>query len=346
MSKKIESIIRRLENHNQKIVIIGHYNPDGDSLGSSLALNIALEKKGFTVTTIVPNEPAPFLKYLPGIERVIIFEELHQVSVQHALDTADIIFCIDFSVIDRCDQIAPLIAKSNAYKIVIDHHSCSEKFTDLEWIDISAPASSVLVYRLLKEFSPELIVNEVSTCLFTGILTDTGNFYHSNTTPESLHIAGKLLGSGVEIEKVRENLSEKKSVRQTRFFAYMYLKRLKVIEKYQAAYLLLSHKDYLRLKLKTGDTLGLVNSILMIKGIVFGVLLVEKENKILLSLRSKGEIPVNNFASEYFNGGGHFNASGGHLECSFNEAEEILIDMIEKELPKYLTSKKEELKNY
>ena len=322
----------------KKVAVVIHQNPDGDALGSGIAMTSFLKKRGHDVALISPDTPPLFLTWMPGIEAALSFdEESTKGQAARALQEADLILCLDFPVLHRAGAAAPHIRASQAPKIVLDHHPDHEMFADIMWMDTQACATAALVYRMISALEgKELIDEDMATCLYVGVLTDTGSFQYANTTAEAHLVAGDLVQRGANLQKIRQHISPRQHISRVRFFSHMFLKRLVVMPKYEAAYFLLPRTDYLRLKLQPGDTSGLASEALTIEGVSLAVLLVEKDEKIHLSFRSIGHVPANQLAQKYFSGGGHLKAAGGACTLSLQKTEERLRKMIATEMPQYV----------
>lgn len=347
--------IERLLDKPKNIVLVIHQSPDGDALGSGIAMMKFLQGQGHRVVLISPDSPPPFLEWLPCMEEVLCFDqEAGRAQATDALTKAALIFCLDFPVLHRAGEVAPLIAAAKVPTIVLDHHPDHEAFAKVMWIDTKACATALLVYRMIVSLGKEDTIDaQMATCLYVGISTDTGSFQYSNTNAEAHRVAGILVEKGADLSTIRIHISPRRPLKKVRFFAHMLLNRLTVMTKYRAAYLKLSHDDYLRFKLRSGDTEGLASELLEIEGVSFAVLMVEKEDKKLtsrhktatksgpqvkplkthLSFRSIGPIPVNHLSQKYFSGGGHRNAAGGACLASLEEAEQQLREVIKKEMP-------------
>lgn len=330
--------IQQLLATSKKIALIIHQSPDGDALGSGIALSTFLQKKGHNVSLISPDTPPLFLSWLPNIGSLLSFDqEEDRKKATQAIKQADLILCLDFPVLHRAGAVAPLIKASQAPKIVLDHHPDHEKFAEVMWIDTKACATAALVYRMIVALGEEEHIDAtIATCLYLGILTDTGNYQYTNTNAEAHLVSGALVQKGANLDTIRKFMSPCQPLHKVRFFAHMFLKRLTVMPKYKAAYFMLPHTDYLRFKLQSGDTSGLASQALEIEGVSLAILLVEKEEKTHLSFRSIDPVPVNLLSQKYFSGGGHRNAAGGSSPASLKETETLIRDMITKEMPQYI----------
>lgn len=333
----IQSIHRYLL-ASKRVAIVIHQSPDGDALGSGIALAYWLRKEGHQVTLVSPDRPPKLFDWLPGIDFVRCFDqEGARRKATQLLGEAELIFCLDFPVEHRAGHIAPLIGQIKVPKIAIDHHPDHEDFADLMWIDTSASATSVLIYRMIEALGKcSLIERTIATALYVGIFTDTGSFQYTNTNAEAHLIAGKLVEKGADLSLIRDHMTPRDSLQKRRFTAHMFLNRFCVMLKYRAAYLWLPRRDYLAFDLHSGDTSGLASQALEIEGIDLAVLLVEREEKIHLSFRSREPIPVNYIAQKHFSGGGHPNAAGGYASSSLQKTSQKLRQVIIQEIPPYL----------
>lgn len=316
----------------QKVVITMHHKPDGDAMGSSLGLYHFLQAKGHQVHVIAPSDYPDFLHWLPGNDQVIEYTSNRRKS-RALLSQADIIFCLDFSALSRLMEMKDAVASSPAQKWVIDHHLSPETFADLMYWDSSAAATAQLIYTFITSVLGEKdsITEEIATSLYTGIMTDTGSFRFRSTTSEVHKIVAQLIDCGARNWQIHENVFNTNSEKRLKFLGFCLSERLVVLPEYNTAYISLSREDLIKFQITTGDTEGLVNYALSIKGIRLAALIVDRTELIKLSLRSLGEIPCNEICSKYFGGGGHLNASGG----SSLEPLEKVIERFKSILPEY-----------
>lgn len=315
-----------------RISIISHRNPDGDAIGSSLALKLFLEKSGHQCDVLLPSEYPAVFKYLPSIDDAIIFD-IDPARTRESLKLAEIIFCLDFNSLDRIDPLAIEIQESEAYKVMIDHHIDPEPFADWYMSDTSASSTCELIYRWIEEVEEKSKVDQdISTCIFTGILTDTGSFKYA-TNPEVYRIASELKKIGVDDYQINDNIFNSWTHRQMTILGHALRNRMKILPELSAGIISLTKGDYQKYQIARGDTEGLVNYILMIKGMKVAAFIREMPHgEIRLSLRSKGDISVQDLARTHFNGGGHLNASGGSSKLSLEET----VEKFTKVLPSYV----------
>ncbi|MBC7743566.1 MAG: DHH family phosphoesterase [Flavobacterium sp.] len=305
--------LKKLLNKSQNIVITTHHKPDGDAMGSSLGLYNYLVQKGHQVRVITPTDYPFFLQWLPNNPEVIIYTDNPTESKNKILN-ADIIFCLDFNALSRINELGEFVRQSSAIKVMIDHHLEPEGFDDFRHWSINACATAQLVYDFIVNLMGErhLINKDVATCLYTGIMTDSGSFRFQNTTAEVHHIVADLIACGAENWKIHQMVYDNFSESRLRFLGHCLLNRLEVFTEYNAALITVNKEDLQKYHITTGDTEGVVNYALSINGIKLAALIIERPDRVKLSLRSTGEFPANEICKKYFNGGGHRNAAGGY----------------------------------
>lgn len=299
----------------QHIVITTHHKPDGDAMGSSLGLYNYLIQKGHHVRVITPTDYPFFLHWLPNNPEVLIYTESTEEANKY-IGEADIIFCLDFNALSRINEMGEIVRDAKGKKVMIDHHLEPEDFDDYRHWSINACASAQLVYDFIKNVmhEPKLINKDVATCLYTGIMTDSGSFRFPSTTPEVHHIVADLIARGAENSKIHQLVYDNFSESRLRFLGYCLLNKLEVFEEYNTALISVSKDELEKYGIETGDTEGLVNYALTINGIKLAALIIERTDKVKLSLRSTGDFPANEICKKYFHGGGHRNAAGGMSE--------------------------------
>jgi len=315
------SAIKQLVNQSiKKIVITMHANPDADALGASLALAAFLKKKQHHVTVISPNGYPDFLEWLPDIENVLIYDQLSTEKTEPIIEAADLIFCVDFAMLHRINNMAPIVANAKAIKIVIDHHLDIEQFAHIMLWEPTAAASAELVFRLIDGIGEKAKIDAaIASCLYVGIMTDTGSFKNPNTTPAVHRIVAELMDLKIDVARIHKLVYDNNTLDKLRFLSFMLSKRLVIMADNKTAYLIIKSADARNFNLTNGDTEGLVNYALSIKGIQLAALIKEKKDAVYLSLRSVGDVPVNTFAKTYFEGGGHKNAAGGISHLTIQE---------------------------
>lgn len=325
--KQIDRVRDYLEQSNN-ILIVTHYNPDGDAIGSSLALYIYLKNEGYNVDVVVPNEYPKFLHWLPFNERIIIYED-DKALVDNKLKKANLLFFLDFNVLERIQGLETHIQQNNVPKILIDHHPNPENSFDLTISDTRVSSTAELLYEFLYKLSGESSIDfKIAECLYTGIMTDTGSFSYNSSLPATYYVVSRLLETGIDKDKIYWNVYDNYSVDRMRLLGYCLNKKMNVFEKYAAAYISITSDELELFNYNIGDSEGFVNYPLSIKGIVFSVIFIEQKDHIKISFRSKGNFPVNKFAENHFNGGGHINAAGGFSEKSMKETLEQFVSLL------------------
>jgi phosphoesterase RecJ-like protein len=320
----------------QKIVITTHYKPDADALGSSLGLSNYLKKKGHQVHVISPSDYPGFLNWMQGEGEVINYEARKKKKSQLLIEEANVIFCLDFNCLKRINELGELVRKSKAIKVLIDHHLAPEKFADYELWSTDAAATAELVYELIQGFGDKQFIDQnIAECLYAGIMTDTGQFKHPNTTKNVHMVTADLIELGADVAKIGRYIYDNNSLDKLKFTGYMVSSKLRVMKNLKTAYFWISADDLKQFNSKTGDTEGLVNLALSLKDVVFAAIIIERPEAVRLSLRSKGNFSVNDFARDHFNGGGHTNAAGGTSNLGFLQTVlnfERIVKQYEKEL--------------
>jgi len=304
----------------RSVVITMHQKPDPDALGSSLALAGVLLQMGHEVTVISPTNWPDFLKWMPGAKRVIDFEASAEKAIT-ALNAAEWLFCLDFNALHRTKNLAPKIAELKCVKILVDHHQQPETGAfDYGISDTSKSSTSEMVYDFIKESGNESLIDEdIAACLYAGIIGDTGSFRFPATSPEVHEMVAALKRKGLQHSIVHEHLYDNFLEDRLRFIGHILLHRMEIFYEYNAALIAIPKSDLLKFNIRTGDTEGLVNYPLTIQGIKLSALVIDRDEERKWSFRSKGDVDVNSFARKYFNGGGHFNASGGRSADSLND---------------------------
>jgi len=313
----------------QKIVITTHHKPDGDAIGSSLGLYNYLIQQGHHVKVITPTDYPDYFNWMPGNDEVIIFTDSTEKAAV-LISEAKIIFCLDFNALGRINEMGELVGQSSAIKVMIDHHLEPADFDDYRYWDINACATAQLVYTfIVNELKNKQLVNkDVATCLYTGIMTDSASFRLPNTTSAVHRIAADLIDAGAVNWRIHDLVYDNSPENRLRFLGLCISEKLEVLYEFSTAIITVSKHDLEKYNINTGDTEGIVNYALSIAGIRLAAFVVERPDKVKLSLRSKGDIPANDICKRYFNGGGHYNAAGGtstdSLEQTVNKLKLIL----------------------
>lgn len=331
-SKKDVSEFKLWMEWASRFVIVAHMAPDGDAIGSSLALYHYLAGKGKSVSVVVPDSMPDFLKWLPSSDSVISHRDQPEVAGR-LLQDADVICCLDFNVPSRVGNVADLLLESKAKKILIDHHLNPGDFSDVILSRPNASSTAELVFQFICALGDYTDINhQTATCIYTGMMTDTGGFTYNSNHPRIYHIISFLLKHNIDKDAIYRNVYNNYSESRLRLMGYVLHKKMKVYPEMSTALITLSDKELKENNFVKGDTEGFVNLPLQIKGIKFSVFLREDtdEGIIKASLRSVGDVPCNLFASAYFNGGGHKNASGGEVKNSLKAAEAIFFKGMEE----------------
>jgi len=298
-------------------------------MGSSLGLMHLLKQFRHNVHVITPNSYADFLHWMPGNEDVIVYED-NEEEANQITENADLIFLLDFSHISRIADFADTVSNSNATKILIDHHQDPDiEIADIIFSDTTACSTAQLLYEVIDAMDLTNHINkEIAECLYVGIMTDTGSFKYASTTAKTHHIVAELIAAGAENTKIHDLIYDNSSANRMKLLGYCLNKKLLLYPENNSAVISLTAEELEQFNFKKGDTEGVVNYALAIKGIVFAVFIAEKDGMVKLSLRSKGNFKVNEIANKYFSGGGHMNASGGISEVSVNDTIKIVEKII------------------
>ncbi|PTT19966.1 DHH family phosphoesterase [Chryseobacterium sp. HMWF028] len=296
---------------DSKIVILTHYNPDGDAIGSSLGLKHYLKAKGILAEVIVPNDFPKFLKWMPEAKKVIIAEYKRKLA-SDIIAGADVIFCLDFNSPSRIGLLGDWLVKAPGKKILIDHHQQPEQF-DFVYSDTVIPATSQMIYHFIEAMNDEKLVNQdMAECLYTGIMTDTGGFRFRSTSATTHRIIANLIEHGADPAMITSNTWDTNTVSRLHLLALV-LGRIEVVNDGTVAVLSLTRNELKEFGFQKGDTEGFVNYGLSIAGVKMSAFFMEDlyEDFVKISFRSKDDVDVNQFSRKYFNGGGHINAAGG-----------------------------------
>jgi len=313
----------------RKVVITTHHKPDADALGSSLGLAGYLKKKGHSVQVITPSDYPTFLAWMPGNEEVIAYDKPKTDLVAGKVREADIIFCLDFSALSRIYDMADMVRNAPAKKAMVDHHLEPESFAEFIQWDAHAASTAQLIYKLIIELGDENVIDEmIASCLYAGLMTDTGGFRHSNTRHEEFLIASELVAKGASPSRISKLVYETNTLERLRLMGYVLSEKLVVLEEFRTVYITITEQELKRFGSQTGDTEGLVNYGLSIYGIKMAVLIYKRKDDVKLSFRSLGNFSVSDLARQYFEGGGHKNAAGGQTKLSLEETLQKLLDLL------------------
>lgn len=328
--------LRALIEKSRRIVITCHLSPDGDAMGSSLGLCRVLRNLGKDVRVITPDTPPRYLMFLPGAEQIMIYSR-YEAFAKRALADADLIFCLDYNDPKRVDLVAPSLLASNGKKVMIDHHLGPDSFPDLVISHPEVSSTSALIFMVLDALGLEhKIDTEAAMAIYTGMMTDTGNFSYNSNDPRLYQIIARLLDKGINKDEIYKAVYFTNSVNRLRLNGFAMYERFQVFPEHRAALITLTRDELNSFQYQKGDTEDLVNRPLTCPAIIYSVFLREESNYIKVSTRSKGNFPVNLLCSEYFNGGGHLNAAGGEFYGTLQEAIEALhaaFPLFDKYLP-------------
>lgn len=325
--------LKELLSSPSKVVIVTHPRPDGDAMGSSLGLAGYLKKAGHEVTVVLPTEFPEYFNWMRGSRKALIYKTDRE-ACDAAIAEASVIFCLDFNLLNRVAPVDKPIENSSAKIVLIDHHLEPDTF-EFMLHNVKASSTCELVYdfmEMLEGREPELD-SAIAHCLYTGLVTDTGNFQNNNTTARAFELAARLLRAGVDVDFIRDKVFSNFKLKRLRFIGNALLNRMTVLDKWHLAYVTVTKDDVRKYDLDAGDTEGLVNYPLTVRGVKVAVLLKDHGNMIKLSFRSKGDISVNDFARKYFEGGGHRNAAGGRSDKSLEQTIIELVNLWKKEYP-------------
>ncbi len=329
--KKIDDLVPILAN-KLKIIITHHYNADADALGSSLGLRFFLEKLGHEVTVISPNDNPNFLSWLPGFKDIIIFQQ-QSAEIENLFSISDVVFCLDFNIFHRTKYLTEALENFKGIKVLLDHHL--EPDTASFDYGISLPeksSTSEMVFDFIKLFTNglEQLDQQIASCLYIGAVADTGGFKYASTAASTLDMAGQLMRTGINIAAIQQRTFDTKSENDLRLLGYVLKDNMILFPEHHAALITISRDIYKKYNIQSGGTEGLVNYPLSIGNIIFSTFIVERDDEVKLSLRSQGTLDVSQIARQYFNGGGHKNASGGKSHTSLSETIELYKTILEK----------------
>ncbi len=329
MKKEQISAIQKLIHDPKNIVVIGHKNPDGDAIGSSLGLSNFLRQRGHKVATLMPNDFPTFLKWIPEAKEIIVHEQDLKKS-EDIITEADLIFTLDFNELNRTGKLQSLLEKVSCDFVMIDHHQQPGSFAKVTYSDVSMSSTSQMVFHFMEDLDDLALLNkEIATQLYVGIMTDTGSFRFPATSATTHRVIAKLLENGAINSEIHQNIYDTNSPDRLKLLGIA-LKNLTILPKFNTAYITLSQQELTLHNFKKGDTEGFVNYALSISGVIFSVVFIEskREKIIKISLRSKGNFSVNEFSRSHFNGGGHTNAAGGKSYQSLNETVASFISIL------------------
>ena len=320
-----------LSDEVQNIVITTHHKPDADALGSSLGLYHYLTKLGKSVTIISPTDYPMNLCWMPGEDKVINFEE-HADRATVITNDADAIFCLDFNDLKRINEFGPIVGDAKAPKVMIDHHREPKDFATYQYATIETSSTCELIYDFITQNGhTDIIDKNIASCIYAGIVADTGSFRFNSTSSHTHRVAASLIEAGADSAKIHALLLDNFSLSRYRLMGYVLYEKLQIFPEFNTALVSLDRDELKKFDVKTGDTEGFVNFGLGIKGIHFSALIIDRTVRVKMSFRSQGSFPCNEFAAKHFNGGGHLNAAGGASDDSL----ESTVEKFKALLPEY-----------
>lgn len=321
---KLKKIIQNSEHH----VIITHWSPDGDAMGSSLALYHFLTGLGKKASVVVPNDYPEFLNWLPGNARVVNYSQQPE-KVKKLFAGADLIYTLDFNSFKRLEGLGDLLSQNQTPKMLIDHHQQPDTYAAYQLHDVKACSTCELVYDLICGLGHKKSLNKkIAACLYTGLMTDTGSFRYPSVNSKTHRILADLLETGIHPTDIHSAVYDSYSYNRLKLLGFALNEKLKILPGLPVAYFTLNEKELERFHYVKGDLEGLVNYPFSIKGIQLCALFNETDEYVKISFRSKGHIDVNKFARRYFNGGGHINAAGGKSMESLKLTEEKFVELV------------------
>jgi len=323
--KKIKTLLQSSEN----IVITCHKGPDGDAIGSTLALYLYLKKQKKNVKVIVPDDFPFFLKWLPESDHILLYDGNKEES-DSLINNADLIFTLDFNALHRTGDMQEILSTASAKFIMIDHHQQPDTYAEVTYSDTSICSTCQMVYHFIDALDDlNSIDTDIANCIYTGIMTDTGSFRFRSTTSTTHRVIANLIDIGIDNAKIHQNVYDSNSYNRLQLLGKS-LTNLKVIPELNTAYISLSADEQNEFNAQKGDTEGVVNYALSLRGIKLAAIFKEDQNNglIKISLRSKGDFSVNEFSRAHFNGGGHTNAAGGVSKLSLNDTLEKFISIL------------------
>lgn len=325
---------KQLIDQAQTVVIVTHISPDGDAMGSSLAMRWFLQDLGKRVMVIVPNEFPAFLSWLPGAQDDVIFDKDPDAATA-LLDAADLVIVTDFQEPKRSGKMADWFVNHQTPIIMIDHHLHPSDMADVTISYPQCASASELVYRFIRQLAiiniqSSIYNTQYSTCIYTGMMTDTGNFQFNSNNPEMYEIVAELMRAGVNKDECYDKVFNQYHEGRMRLVGYCLHTKMRVFPEHHVALIALSSKELKQFNFRSGDAEGIVNMPLQISDVYYSVFMREDTDKIKLSFRSQGDRPVNTFAADIFNGGGHKNAAGGEHYGTLREAVHLFLNNYEK----------------
>lgn len=321
--------LRRTLSSPKRILLIGHVAPDGDAVGSTQAFRMILEQLGHTVSVVYPTFfPSSFLCIRGASEALVAKRDF--ADAQRAIRESEVIICMDLNEPKRVDKLADDLLHSSAYKVLIDHHLHPAAFADLVFSFPEISSTCLLLYHLIQALGwDHFITRDCAEAIYLGMMTDTGGFSYNSEDPHIYTTLSALIEKGIRKDRLTSEITRSYTVDKVRLNAYAIMQNMKVFDRYHTTIITLSHKEKRTFHYQVGDTEGLVNVPLEAKDIVFSIFIYEVEDYCKISFRSKGSFPTNRFAKDFFNGGGHLNASGAEVHATLTETYDLVLKALE-----------------
>ena len=329
--QEIEDIKPLICHIPKEVVIFSHRNPDGDALGASIGLQLFLKKFGHQVKVIFPSEFPAVLDFLPLTDQIVIYDFEPEKAI-HLIQGAKVLFFLDFSGLDRIDKMGEYVIEHRGLKIHIDHHLDPEPFADHLISDTRASSTSELIFEFITQLGEtDRLDPDIAQCLLTGIITDTGSFKYG-ATRKTFEIVASLIDYDQDLAGLQNDIYNKQPEKYMRLLGHCLANRMEILPEYSTGIIYLTKQDYIDFDIQRGDTEGIVNYLLMIRNVAIGALITEQPTIVKLSLRSKGDISVQEMCRDHFKGGGHKNAAGG---AAYGKLETVL-EKFKSILPNYI----------
>jgi phosphoesterase RecJ-like protein len=324
--------IQKLLESPAKITITTHHKPDADALGSSLALALYLRKKGHEAYVVTPSDYPSFLNWMPGESSVMAYDpEKPSDHLKALFLESDMLFCLDFNSLNRINDLGKWVEESPAVKFMIDHHLQPDDFARFKIWNTGAAATAELIFEFITILGDHRLIDlSIAECLYAGLVTDTGSFRHPSTNRTVHLIVADLLRTGVDPSRIHKLVYDNNNLNRLRFLGFVLKDKLVVLPEFHTAYIAITKDEINEYKVDTGDTEGIVNYALSIRGMVLGIVVIDRKDQVKMSFRSLGEFNVNTFARKYFEGGGHKNAAGGKSMLSLTATVDRLLHSLEE----------------
>jgi len=315
----------------ERIVLTGHRSPDGDAVGSCLALWNHLKENGVDSIVVLPDEYPDFISWMNGHEDIVLHSK-NPDKANSLVENADVVFILDYNDASRVGELQQSLENTSAFTVMVDHHQQPTEFVDLMFSDEKSCSTAEMVYRLIERWGEaDDISAHTAACLYCGIMTDSGSFRFPSVTPRTHKIAAALCETGIDHSSIHAKVYDNNREGQLKLVGFAITEKLQVFPEFKAAIISLSLDELERFGYEKGDTEGLVNTALSVEGVNFAAFVKESEDKVKLSFRSVGEFSVRDFSASHFGGGGHHNAAGGASDLALQEVVDKIINL----LPKY-----------